>query len=137
MEKIERSDKRLFGEHHAVLAVGLKQEEKEALIEIAQEQLKNLKVIFGSKKDLNLKLKDIFAFEDKHGVDEEFSVPKTLIMSGFRESELLDFMKAIRKRIIEIKLLAVLTPTSNEWKLKELLAELIMEAKAMEKRKKG
>ncbi len=137
MEKIEHSNKRLFGEHRAILSVGLSGDEKRILLDDVESLFGDVKVIFGTKKDLNARLSEIFSHEHRYGENESFDVPKTIITSGLTESELLDFMKHIRRSIKEIKLMAVLTPTSNQWKLKELLAELIMEAKAMEKRKKG
>ncbi len=136
MERIDtNSDKRLFGEY-AVLAVGLKPAEQKQFVELATNHSEELKVVFGTKADLNVKLGDILAKEHLHGMGEEFSVPVTIVMSGFKEKEVAQFIQRLRQTNFGIKLLAVLTETSSNWKLKELLAELVKEAMELSRKKK-
>ena len=130
MQKIGESDKKLFGEF-AIVASGFSKDERKDLMDIANQHSKELKVIFAAEKDGSLKLKELFSKEHNYGFLNEEYPKKAVIMSGFLEKELIDFMKSVKSAGLNPKLWAVLTQTSNDWKLCDLLDELEKEAEAM------
>ncbi len=133
MKEIGETDKRLFGEY-AVLYAGFSKKERERLKDFSKSHSKELKVVFMCKGDEDLALKEIFKRDDENCVDENTNFPKTVIMSGFTEKELLAFLKKLKALNVNYELAAVLTKISKDWKFKDLVGELIKEKEELAKR---
>ncbi|AEA33271.1 DUF3783 domain-containing protein [Hippea maritima] len=134
MERIRETDKRLFGEY-AVLYAGFSKQERQRLIEFSRSHSKNLKVLFSCLGDTDRVVEDIFRGDDGRCLDENTDYPKTVIMSGFSEKELLEFLKKFKGLDIPVQLVAVLTETSKDWLFKDLIEELKKESEEIRKRK--
>jgi len=135
MKKIEDTNKKLFGEY-AIAVSGFDKNEQQKLIEVIEELFSTLKVVF---VDLSLEQKtllDVFSKQHKHGFLQNLSQKKAIIMSGFLEKEIVSFMKTMKEYEITPQLWAVLTPTSVNWKFKDLVKELEEEAKQISEMQK-
>ncbi len=133
MKEIGETDKKLYGEY-GVLYAGFSKDEREKLKDFSKSHSKELKVVFACKNDRELLLKDIFKREDGSCIEDDVDFPKTVILSGFKEKELLEFLKKLKSLNIPYELAAVLTKFSKDWKLKDLVGELIKEREELAKR---
>ena len=113
MKEIGETDKRLFGEY-AVLYTGFSKEERERLKDFSKSHSKELKIVFTCKGDEDSPLKEIFKRDDENCFDEDTDFPKTVIMSGFTEKELLAFLKKLKTINVNYELVAVLTKISKD-----------------------
>ncbi len=135
MKKIEDTNKKLFGEY-AIAASGFDKNEQQRLIEVSEKIFSSLKVVF---VDLNLEqktLSEVFSMKHRYGFLQSLSQKKAVIMSGFLEKDIVSFMKTMREYGISPQLWAVLTPTSVNWKFKDLVKELEEEAKQISEMQK-
>ena len=133
MKEIGETDKRLYGEY-AVLYVGFSKDEREKLKNFSKSHSEGLKVVFACKDDMDVLLKEVFKRDDGSCFEEDADFPKTVIMSGFTEKELLEFLKELKTLDIKYELAAVLTKFSKDWKLKDLVGELIKEREELARR---
>ncbi|WP_025270410.1 DUF3783 domain-containing protein [Hippea sp. KM1] len=134
MERIKESDKRLFGEF-AVLYAGFSKDERDRLEGFSKAYSERLRVIFSCPDDGDRVVGDIFKGGDGRCKDEDTDYPRTVIMSGFSEKGLFDFLKGLKGLNIPIHLVAVLTETSKDWRFGDLIKELIRESEEVRKRK--
>ncbi len=132
MKEIGETDKKLYGEY-AVLYAGFSEEEREKLKNFSKSHSESLKVVFACKNDGKLLLKEIFKRNDGGCINEDTDLPKTVILSGFTEKKLLEFLKKLKTLGISYELAAVLTRTSKDWKFKDLIGELIKEREEIAK----
>ncbi len=135
MKEIGETDKKLYGEY-AVLYVGFSKDERERLWAFSKSHSQGLKVLFVCDEDGRVPLKDIFQRKDGSCVGESSEFPKTVILSGFKERELLEVLKKLKASGVPYKLAAVLTEFSKDWKLKDLIGELIKEREEFARRSK-
>ena len=68
------------------------------------------------------------------GRGESSTLPRAIIVAGITERQLQTLMAVCRKTGMKQALWATLTPTSETWLLKQLLAELTAERKALHKK---
>ncbi len=132
MKKIEDSNNKLYG-NYAVLFVGFEKDNHDKLIDTVKNYNNSMKILFAKSEDTEKSLKDVFSQENLYGYNNESLSTKAVIMSGFKENEIVSFMKLIRSLGFDKNLWAVLTPTSKDWSLTDLLKELEEESKAMKK----
>ena len=135
MKEIGESNNKLYGEY-AVLYAGFSKNEKEKLRDFSKSHSQELKVVFACKDDGELLLKEIFKRQDEGCIEDDSDFPKTVILSGFTEKELLGFLKKLKTLDIDYELAAVLTKFSKDWKFKDLIGELIKEREELTKRNK-
>ncbi len=135
MQKIEETDKKLFGDY-AVIVSGFNKEEQTKLLELIKKSFNELKIIFVNNKLQDSTLEEIFAKEHEYGFLDTLYKEKAIIMSGFLEKELIRFMRTVKAEGITPKLWATLTPTSNKWIFRNLIEELDQEAKEIRKMRK-
>ena len=133
MKEIGETNKKLYGEY-AVLYAGFSKDEREKLKDFSKSHSQELKVVFACKDDGDALLKEIFKRNDGSCIEEDAEFPKTVIMSGFTEKKLLEFLKKLKTLGISYELAAVLTKFSKDWKLKDLVGELIKEREELAKR---
>lgn len=133
MKEIGETDKKLYGEY-GVLYAGFSKDERERLKDFSKSHSKELKVVFVCKNDGELPLKDIFKRADGSCIEEDTDFPRTVILSGFKEKELLEFLRKLKALSVPYELAAVLTKFSKDWKLKDLIGELIKEREELARR---
>ncbi len=132
MKKLNDTDKKLFGDY-ALLVSGFEEFEQESILLTSKEHNALLKVVFAKQEDSKSSLQEIFSKDDKYGYKNTLYPKRALIMSGFLEKEIAEFMKKIYSLRLVSNLWAVLTPTSQNWKLSELLEELEKEDRELKK----
>ncbi len=86
--------------------------------------------------DADTLLSDLMAAEDKTGWEADSQLPRAVIVGGIKQKELPVLMNTCREAGMGQSLWAVVTPTSETWTLKQLLAELESERCAMQKQAK-
>jgi hypothetical protein len=87
-------------------------------------------------EDADTILADLMAKKDKTGWEVDSELPRAVIVAGIKQKELPVLMSTCRQAGMGEALWAVLTPTSETWPLKQLLAELESERCAMQKKGK-
>jgi hypothetical protein len=102
---------------------------------ITASTIKDLPLIYATNPDLEILLSDILAQPGNSGRGEASRMPAAIIMAGITEGELHQLMSSYRSAGLPNPLWATLTPTSENWTLRQLLTELSAERKAFEKEK--
>jgi len=82
------------------------------------------------------RLYDLMELSDGTGRGTSSDLSRAVIVAGITEKQLHRLMAVCRKSGMQQALWATLTPTSETWTLKQLLAELSAERRAFQKRKR-
>ena len=132
--RIDKSDKRMYGPR-GLLVCGYPEEERSKFLDFISEiNMSEIPVMFAVNKDVEKILGELFTHEHQAGIAGASELPRAVIMSGLSQNELHDLMGAYREAGFVAQIWASLTPTSAKWTLKELLIELLKEARAMQKK---
>ncbi len=134
-EKVTHSDKPFYGPRK-LLVCGFDskaQPKFKNLLQIAG--IKDIPIVWAVSGQAETVLAELFSLPDNTGSDISSTLPRAIIVSGITENELHRLMNMARKTGMKPALWAALTPTSETWSIKELLAELTAERKAMSQRK--
>ena len=81
-------------------------------------------------------ISDLLTLPNGSGFGESSQLPRAIVVSGLTERELIGLMTVCRKTGMKGALWATLTPTSETWTLRDLLAELAAEREALDRRKR-
>jgi hypothetical protein len=95
----------------------------------------DLALIFACSSDLEISLADILSQPENTGRGKASRMPAAIVMAGITEKELHLLMSSYRNAGLPNPLWATLTPTSENWTLRQLLTELSAERKALEEKK--
>ncbi len=133
--EIGEGENRLYGPR-ALLACGLEEGQQEHLLGLA-DGLGDLKVVFADEAEADSPLEALFALPAEHGRGAPADLPRAIVMAGLLERELHMLMAAWRKLGHTGFLWATLTPTSQAWPLRQLLAELAEEHERMQAARRG
>ena len=135
-EKVTRSDKPFYGQRKLLVCGfdGKAQPKFKNLLQIAG--IKDIPIVWAVSGQAETVLAELFSLPDNTGSDISSTLPRATIVSGITENELHRLMNMARKTGMKPALWAALTPTSETWSVKELLAELNAERKAMMQRGK-
>jgi hypothetical protein len=134
-EKMTRSDKALYGPCKLLLCgfpAGA-QSKLNTLLDMAG--LKALPRAWIVRDQEEMRLSDLFRLPDGQGEGLSSDLPRAIIVAGITEKELIRLMAVCRKTGMKPALWATLTPTSESWTLRALLAELSAERQALQKKK--
>lgn len=132
-EKITTSDKPLYGPEKLIVC-GFSadiQPKFEAVLKMAG--LEQVPLIWALASQAGSRLSDLTALPSGSGKGESSTLPRAVIVAGISERQLQTLMTVCRKTGMKQALWATLTPTSETWLLKDLLAELNAERKALQK----
>lgn len=135
-QKVSDSDKRLYGPRKLVLC-GFEpgvQAKFGTLLEMLG--FKDLPRVWAGSAQSDIAIGQLMALEDGSGKGQSSGLPRAVIMAGITEQELHQLMGGARKAGMRDALWATLTPVSETWKLKSLLAELAAERQAMQQKTK-
>lgn len=122
-----------FETEKTLLIYGFNDEEESALKKLLEENsLPQHKVIRDNMADFTIG--DILSNMDIS--DESYDLPKEKIVlfNKCQDDEVMKGMKTIKANFIEKPIFAVVTPTSIQWKFKDLLEHLMQERKWYESR---
>jgi len=134
-EKIQRSDKRLFGPRKLLLCgfAAEAQPDFESLLEILG--IADLPLIWILQEQAAETINALVDLADGWGATQSSTLPRAIIVSGISENELHQLMTGCRRAGMKQALWAALTPTSIQWPLQQLLAALSAEHQALSARK--
>jgi hypothetical protein len=133
-QRVGGSDERMYGPRAIALCGFPAAERKELLELLSRGRLKDAPVICIGDGQAEQTLSAVLAAPHACGVDDESSLTRAIVVSGLTESELQRFMAAYRSLGWARTLWAALTPTSETWTVRMLLAELAAEAEALGRR---
>jgi hypothetical protein len=120
----------------AILVCGYDPAEHEPLTDaLVQLGFGDRPVIFVTDADPDKALKEVLTFQDRAGMGQPSDMPRTTIMCGFTQEEVHVIMQAYREAGLPKQLWATLTPTSENWTIRNLLKELLAESEAFRKKK--
>jgi hypothetical protein len=88
--------------------------------------------VWVSRDQADLLLRELFDLQEGSGTGAQSSLPRAIVMVGITEKALIGLMKVCKKTVMKQSLWATLTPTSENWTLKQLLSELAAEHRAMQ-----
>ena len=132
-EKMTLSDKPLYGPEKLILC-GFSadvQPKFEAVLNMAG--LGKVPIIWALESQANTRLSELAALPHNAGRGESSALARAVIVAGITERQLQTLMAVCRKTGMKQALWATLTPTSETWLLKDLLAELSAEREALQK----
>ena len=93
--------------------------------------MQDLPLVFAGSIDLETRIGEILPKEDGAGRGEVSRMPAAIIMAGITEKELHVLISSYRRTGLPDPLWATLTPTSENWTLRQLLKELAAERAAL------
>jgi len=133
--KIDASDAKMYGSRGIILC-GYDISEQEKFAELLIENgVDNIHLVSANETHVEQTLGEIVASPDRTGFGTKSTLPRASILSGITEKELHLIISMVRGSEMPGQLWASMTPTSETWKLKDLLAELIREREEFRKRK--
>ena len=132
-EKVTISDKPLYGPEKLILCgfSAAVQPKFEAVLGMAG--LQKVPLVWAQDKQLETRLSELAVLPSGAGRGESSTLPRAIIVAGITERQLQTLMAVCRKTGMQQALWATLTPTSETWLLKDLLAELAAEREALQK----
>jgi hypothetical protein len=130
-EKVTTSDKPLYGPRKLLLCgfpAGA-QSKFETVLETVD--LGDVPKIWVSEDQGDMALSALLQLPDNSGASVSSHLPRAIVVAGISQNELINLMTVCKKAGMMNALWATLTPTSENWAIQQLLAELAAERKAM------
>jgi hypothetical protein len=135
-EKMTSSDKTLYGPCKLLLCGFPAGAQPKLNTVLDMAGLNAVHRVWVSRDQAEIRLSDLFCLPDGEGSGISSDLPRAIIVAGITEKELIRLMAVCRKTGMKAAMWATLTPTSENWNLSELLAELSAERRALQKREK-
>jgi hypothetical protein len=132
-EKISPSDKSLYGSRRLLLCGFSAKTQSKFMTLLKMVGLETTPTVWATSEQDDTRLYDLMELSDETGRGISSDLPRAVIVSGITEKELHRLMAVCRKSGMQQALWATLTPTSETWTLKHLLAELSAERRAFQK----
>jgi len=130
-KKVGESKKRLYGPR-CLLVCGYAVDEREKVKQLLCEKtFDQIPVVFSTVSDREILVKTLVVRSHLSGADQPCSLDRAIIMSGVTEQELHYIMAEYKKTDLPRPMWAALTPTSENWTIAALVAELASERRAM------
>ena len=132
--RVSQTSQPLYGPRK-LLICGFTPEGQTALDEVlTTAALADLPVLYAGSADVEETLKDLLGRPDQAGRGETSRMPAAIIMAGITEYELHQLITSYRSAGLPNPMWATLTPTSENWTLRQLLKELSAERQALKER---
>lgn len=132
-DKITLSEKLLYGPEKLIVCGFSKDVQSKFEAVLSMAGLKRIAVSWAHQGQLDLRLSQILALPSGSGRGTSSSLPRAVVVAGITEKQLQTLMAVCRQAGMKQALWATLTPASETWKLKDLLAELAAEREALHK----
>ena len=134
-EKVAHSDRPFYGARK-LLVCGFDVKAQSGFKEMLQTAgIKDIPVVWVTSGQADTQLSVLMEQPGDSNSGVSSTLPGAIIVSGITENELHRLMDTYRKTDMKPVLWAALTPTSETWSVKTLLAELNAERKAMQRKK--
>lgn len=135
-EKLSRSHKSLYGSRKLLLCGFAAKAQPKFMVVLKMAGLETTPTVWATSEQGETRVYDLLELPDQTGRGASSDLPRAVIVAGITEKELHRLMTVCRKSGMQQALWATLTPTSETWTLKQLLAELSAERRAFQKRKR-
>jgi hypothetical protein len=134
-QKVDQSDNLLYGPRKLLLC-GFAAEVQPNLISLLDMiDLAAIPLVWVTDDQADIHVGELVQLENGAGSGASSDLPRAIIMSGINQNELHTLMAGCRKSGMQQPLWATLTPTSENWPIRDLLRELAAEHEAMKKRR--
>jgi hypothetical protein len=132
-EKITTSDKPLFGPRKLLLCGFPSAAQPRFGTVLDRVGLQEVPKIWVSDDQGDMALSALLELPDNSGGSVSSNLPRAIVVAGISQNELISLMTVCKKTGMVNALWATLTPVSESWSIRQLLAELAAERKAMAK----
>jgi hypothetical protein len=134
-EKVQHTDQCMYGPRKLLLCgfSATAQAKFRDLLNLTG--LEDIPVVWATAANEDETLAALLGRSDGSGAGLTSTLPRAVIVSGITQNQLHVLMTACRQRGMQPALWAALTPTSESWPLKRLLAELEAERRALSERR--
>lgn len=134
-EKVQRSDKCMYGPQKLLLC-GFPEPARLPFTSLLKRAgLQGVPVGWLDEENENQTLSDLLKQPAISGTGRGSGLPRAIVVSGITENQLHSLMSLCRESGMRLALWAALTPTSETWTLKQLLAELQAEREAFSRQR--
>jgi len=133
-EKVTTSDKPLFGPRKLLLCGFPSGAQSKIGTVLEMVGLREVPTIWVLEDQGGMAISELFQLPDNSGESVSSNLPRAIVVAGISQNELISLMTVCRKAGMMNALWATLTPTSENWTIQQLLAELAAERKAMTKK---
>ncbi|MGC9366609.1 MAG: DUF3783 domain-containing protein [bacterium] len=134
-KKVSKSAEKMFGPEK-VLFAGFDVDQQNIINQaMSKSRFKHYSWVFVGNLKINSSLDELLKMDSGHGLNESSDMSSAVILSGFTENDLHQFMTFFKKFNFPPNLWAVVTPTSIHWTCRKLLEELSAEDRAMKNKK--
>jgi len=133
-EKVSTSDTPLYGPRRLFLCGFPAEAQPKFEIVLKAAGLDGVSKVWVSDDKGDVLLSALLAFEDNNGAGTSSSLPRAIIVAGISQNELLKLMTVCKQAGMKNALWATLTPTSENWRIQQLLDELSAEREALSKK---
>ena len=130
-EKVTTSDQSLYGPRKLLLCGFPSEAQSKFETVLEMVGLGDVPKIWVSEDQGDMVLSALLQLPDNNGASISSSLPRTIVVAGISQNELINLMTVCKKAGMMNALWATLTPTSENWALQQLIAELAAEQKAM------
>jgi hypothetical protein len=130
-EKVTTSDKPLYGPRKLLLCGFSSAAQPKFETVLDRVGLREDPRIWVSDDQGNMALSALLQLPDNSGASVSSKLPRAIVVAGISQNELISLMTVCKKTGMMDALWATLTPTSENWTIQQLLAELAAERKAM------
>lgn len=139
-QKIDTENNKRDYAIHKILIYGYNQEERKILGDFLQKSNEDDYMII-EKFLLDNTVEDLLGIEwTKKNIDYEsnstYPDVKFMLLCGFSQKEIHDFLDKFKQYEIQRPLMATLTPTNKNWQLKDLIKDVYKEHMIMSKKLK-
>jgi hypothetical protein len=135
LQPVEATEAVLYGPRR-VLVCGYTPADQLALLAMmADSGFSDLPAVFADAAEAKMTLAQVLDLPAGHGQGAASALPRAVVLAGIKEKELHAFMAAWRGLGLPRQLWACLTPTSENWTLAALLAELEHERQTLAARR--
>ncbi len=134
-EKVLPSEAKLYGPRKLLLCGFSVQSQPRFKMLLGMMDIDDLPLIWVAEHQSNEMISSLFSLSDGSGEGTGSTLPRALIVGGIKQQELHHLMSGCRQAGMRQALWAVLTPTSEQWRLSNLLRELAAEHEAMAQKK--
>ena len=133
-EKVTTSDKPLYGTRRLLLCGFSSAAQLKFETVLDRVGLRETPKIWVSDDQADMALSALLLLPDNSGASVLSNLPRAIVVAGISQKELINLMTVCKKAGMMNALWATLTPTSENWAVRQLLAELAAERKAMTKK---
>lgn len=135
-ERVQRSDKCMYGPQKLLLC-GFSEPAQAPFASLLKTAgLPDVPVVWVDEESQHRTLSELLNQPAGSGAGRGSEMPRAIVVSGITENQLHALMTLTRESGMQPALWAALTPTSETWTLKQLLAELQAEREAFSRQRR-